>query len=212
MIPASLDSGHRLIADTLAAFRAGPALGSVALRPAPRARVPLYIGIAGSKRSGKDTLANGLASALSLPCDSFAAPLRQLVASLLGLSLHELDSRKEDAIDWLAELTPRHLMQTAGTEWGRDRVHPELWVRSLFARLPEGGLVPDVRFANEARAIRRRGGVVIRVNRPGHRSSDPHASEQPLPHELVDIEVDNDSTAADLVRRSLDQLRSRGVI
>lgn len=75
MIPASLDSGHRLIADTLAAFRAGPALGSVALRPAPRARVPLYIGIAGSKRSGKDTLANGLASALSLPCDSFAAPL-----------------------------------------------------------------------------------------------------------------------------------------
>jgi len=53
---------------------------------------------------------------------------------------------------------------------------------------------------------------VIRVNRPGHRSSDPHASEQPLPHELVDIEVDNDSTPADLVRRSLDQLRSRGVI
>lgn len=84
MIPASLDSGHRLIADTLAAFRAGPALGSIALRPAPRSRVPLYIGIAGSKRSGKDTLANGLASALSLPCDSFAAPLRQLVASSSG--------------------------------------------------------------------------------------------------------------------------------
>jgi hypothetical protein len=25
---------------------------------------------------------------------------------------------------------------------GRDRVHPELWVRSLFARLPEGGWYP----------------------------------------------------------------------
>jgi pantothenate kinase len=80
MIPASLDSGHRMIADTLAAFRAGPALGSIALRPAPGA-CPLYIGIAGGKRSGKDTLANGLASALALPCDSFAAPLRQFVAS-----------------------------------------------------------------------------------------------------------------------------------
>ena len=53
---------------------------------------------------------------------------------------------------------------------------------------------------------------MIRVNRPGHCSNDPHASEQPLPHELVDIEVDNDGTPADLVRRSLDQLLSRGLI
>ncbi len=103
-------------------------------------------------------------------------------------------------------------MQTAGTEWGRDRVHPELWVRSLFARLPAGGLVPDVRFSNEACAIRRRGGVVIRVSRPGHGGHDTHASEQPLPDELVDIEVSNDGSRADLVRRTLDQLLSRGVI
>ena len=212
MIPASLDSGHRMIADTLAAFRAGPAVGSIALRAAPQARPPLYIGIAGSRRAGKDTLANGLASALALPCDSFAAPLRQFVASLLGLSLRELDSRKGDAIDWLAELTPRHLMQTAGSEWGRDRIHPELWVRSLFARLPAGGLVPDVRFANEAHAIHRRGGVVIRVNRPGHGAHDTRASEQSLPDELVDIEVSNDGSQADLVRRTLDQLLSRGLI
>lgn len=142
MIPASLDSGHRLIADTLAAFRAGPALGSIALRPAPRSRVPLYIGIAGSKRSGKDTLANGLASALSLPCDSFAAPLRQLVASLLGLSLHELDSRKEDAIDWLAELTPRHLMQTAGTEWGVTASIPSCGYARCSHACPRAGWYP----------------------------------------------------------------------
>jgi len=212
MIPASLDSGHRMIADTLAAFRTGPALGSIALRAAPQARPPLYIGIAGGRRAGKDTLANGLASALALPCDSFAAPLRQFVASLLGLSLRELDSRKEDAIDWLAEFTPRHLMQAAGIEWGRDRVHPELWVRSLFARLPAGGLVPDVRFANEAHAIRRRGGVVIRVNRTGHGIHQTHTNEQPLPDELIDIEVSNDGSQADLVRRTLDQLLSRGVI
>lgn len=212
MIPTSLDNGHRMIAATLAAFRAGPALGRVPLRSSSLARPPLYIGIAGGKRAGKDTLANGLASALALPCDSFAAPLRQFVASILGISLRELDSRKEDAIDWLADLTPRHMMQSAGTEWGRDRVHPELWVRSLFSRLPEGGLVPDVRFANEAHAIRRRGGVVIRIVRPGQHSGDLHASEQPLPDELIDIEVCNDRTPADLVRSTLDQLMHHGWI
>ncbi|HGM6067429.1 TPA: hypothetical protein ACKP39_004342 [Stenotrophomonas maltophilia] len=185
MIPASLDSGHRMIADTLAAFRAGPAFGRTRLRPAPQAAGPLYIGIAGAKHAGKDTLANGLASALALPCDSFATPLRAL-----------------------AELIPQHLMQStgAGTGSGRGCGLPELRVRSLFARLPAGGLVPDVRLADEARAIRRRGGVVIRVRRPGH------ASEQPLPDHLVDIEVNNDSAPADLVRRTLDQLLSRGVI
>ncbi|HEL3178894.1 TPA: hypothetical protein UME25_004718 [Stenotrophomonas maltophilia] len=183
MIPASLDSGHRMIADTLVAFRAGPALRRTALRPAPQAAGPLYIGIAGAKHAGKDTLANGLASALALPCDSFAAPLRAL-----------------------AELIPQQLMQSAGTGSGRDCILPELRVRALFARLPAGGLVPDVRLANEARAIRRRGGVVIRVRRPGH------ADEQPLPDDLVDIEVNNDGAPADLVRRTLDQLLSRGVI
>lgn len=90
-----------MIADTLAAFRAGPALGSIALRPAPRARVPLYIGIAGSKRSGKDTLANGLASALALPRDSFAAPLRQFVASSSGSPcMNWTAARRTPSIGW----------------------------------------------------------------------------------------------------------------
>ncbi|KAG0924849.1 hypothetical protein G6F32_013762 [Rhizopus arrhizus] len=52
MIPASLDSGHRMIADTLAAFRAGPALRRTRLRPAPQAAGPLYIGLAGAKHAG----------------------------------------------------------------------------------------------------------------------------------------------------------------
>lgn len=178
MIPASLDSSQRMIADTLAAFRCGSAFGSVPLRSAPLTRPPLYIGIAGGKGVGKDTLANGLASALALPCDSFAARLRQ----------------------------------GASTESGREYVHPELWVRSLFSRLPEGGLVPDVHSTEEAQAIRRQGGVVIRITRPGCDSVDLYAGGQPLPATLVDIELHNDRSPADLVRIALDQLMCRGVV
>lgn len=177
MIPASLDSSQRMIADTLAAFRYGSAFASMPLRSAPLTRPPLYIGIAGGKGVGKDTLANGLASALALPCDTFASRLRQ----------------------------------SAG-ERGREHVHPELWVRSLFSRLPTGGLVPDVHFDDEARAIRRQGGVVIRITRPGCDSGDLHAGCQPLPATLVDIELHNDRSPADLVRIALDQLMCRGVV
>lgn len=178
MIPASLDSSQRMIADTLAAFRCGSAFGSVPLRSAPLTRPPLYIGIAGGKGVGKDTLANGLASALALRCDTFAAPARP----------------------------------SASAGCRREHVHPELWVRSLFSRLPEGGLVPDVHSADEARAIRRQGGIVIRITRPGHDSVDLHASGQPLPAALIDFELHNDRSAADLVRTALDQLMCRGVI
>lgn len=188
MIPASLDSGHRMIADTLAAFRTGPMRSSVMLRPAPQVRPPLYIGIAGGNGAGKDTLANGLASALALPCASFAP-------HPFGLNRHEPDGTRAQAID------------------GRgDDVHPELRLRSLFARLPAGGLIPDLRFADEARAIRRHGGVVVRITRPGH-ACDGGATDVPLlPAELVDIEVNNDGSPSDLVRRALDQLLGRGVI
>ncbi|QKW57808.1 hypothetical protein [Stenotrophomonas sp. NA06056] len=178
MIPASLDSSQRMFADTLAAFRYGSAFGSAPLRSPPLTRPPLYIGIAGGKGVGKDTLANGLASALALPCDSFAARLRQ----------------------------------GASTEGTREHVHPELWIRSLFSRLPDGGLVPDVHSTEEARAIRRQGGVVIRITRPGCDGIDLQAGGQPLPATLVDIELHNDRSPADLVRVALDQLMCRGVV
>lgn len=163
-----------------------------------------YIGIAGAKRSGKDTLARGLAEALApIPVDSFAAPIRRFVADLLGWSLEELEARKEARVSWL-DTTPRHMMQTLGTEWGRNLVDPELWVASAFARNPTGAILSDVRFRDEARAIRDDYGVVIRVSRPGvEPGRDTHASERPLPANLVDIELVNDGPPEQLVQRAL---------
>ena len=70
----------------------------------------MLIGIAGPKRSGKDTLAKGLSKALNLPVDSFAAPLRKFVAELLNCSVATLESCKEHPIKWLDGATPRSMM------------------------------------------------------------------------------------------------------
>jgi hypothetical protein len=59
-------------------------------------------------------------------------------------------------------------------------------------------LFSDVRFPNEAAAIRERGGKVIRVNRAGLESTDDHASERPIPADLVDEEIPNDGSIRDL--------------
>lgn len=172
----------------------------------------MLIGIAGPKRSGKDTLAHGLSKALGLPVDSFAAPLRQFVANLLNCSLATLEECKEHPVKWLDGKTPRQLMQTVGTEWGRDMVHPELWLRSLLHRVQyKGAIISDVRFPNEAKAILERGGIVIRLHRDGTGSGDVHVSEKPLPVELVSIELDNDDTAEQLIARGLQALADHGV-
>lgn len=221
----SNDSGRSMIADTLAHFgpvpearlipNAGPVppvMDLARFAPLP-AGAPLYIGIAGAKRAGKDTLARKLQAILGLPIDSFAAPLRKFVAELAGMGgLDTLEVHKETPIPWLDGITARSMMQTVGTEWGRQMVHPDLWVRSLFARLPAGGIIPDVRFPNEAEAIRQRGGIVIRVSRAGTGHGDGHASETPLPANLVDIEVTNDSTPREMAIRVLADLDVRGVI
>lgn len=86
----------------------------------------------------------------------------------------------------LIKLNPRKLLQLLGTECGREIIHPSIWVNSLFAdynQIPTnshtGGMqvnhfdyqfpswiITDLRFPNEAKAIKGKGGVLIRVNRP----------------------------------------------
>ncbi len=111
----------------------------------------------------------------------------------LGLDLNQVDGgRKEEPTPLLCGRTPRQAMQWLGTEWGRQLIGEELWIAAWQAaaeRTPDfwgdGSHSPlivadDVRFANEARAIRDRSGRVVRIERPdaGSVSGHAHASER----------------------------------
>ena len=159
----------------------------------------MLIGLAGPKRSGKTLAAEYLAEVYGFHHDSFAAPLRRFACDVLGLTLAELEAIKESPVEWLDDssdgrppVTPRRFLQLVGTEFGRNLIHPHLWVRSCLRRV-EGHanvVISDCRFGNEARAIRERGGIVVRLNGRGV-LADKHISEVPLNASLVDFEVDN---------------------
>lgn len=93
----------------------------------------------------------------------------------------------EDGLE-IVKLTPRKLLQLIGTECGRNIIHPNIWVNALFSDYTyicksqfclasckepcdedskpyDNWVITDVRFENEAQAIKDRGGIVIRVNR-----------------------------------------------
>lgn len=161
----------------------------------------MIVGIAGKKRVGKDTIAREFIKR-GFQHDSFAGPIRRFVADLIGYEI--TDENKEAPIYWAPHLTPRLLMQTVGTEWGRA-MDPNLWVLSFLNR-PNAGrnvVVPDVRFENEASAVRMAGGLMIHVQR-NIVHDDKHASEAGVGvrFDLGDMLITNNGSLGALMKQA----------
>lgn len=166
---------------------------------------PDIIGLTGVARAGKDSVAQCLRDLYGYRQESFAAPIREFVARILGCDLATLESIKEKPIAWLGGTTPRWMMQTVGTEWGRRTIDPDLWVKACMHRVADhinlGSrvVISDVRFDNEAENIIARGGHVWRIERPGAGSvSSAHASEAGIHDNLVTHTLQNVGTLVDL--------------
>ena len=133
---------------------------------------PTIIGFCGAKQAGKSTAASTLIHKGFVRM-SFAQPIRDMLIQIVG-SQKYLNELKEAPIAHLpGNPTGRHLMQTLGTEWGRNCVHRSLWAQIAAQRaellMMNGQCVvfDDVRFPNEVEALRSVGGLIARVNRPG---------------------------------------------
>lgn len=169
--------------------------------------LPPIVGICGPARAGKDTLARVLIG-MGYVKDSFAAPIRNYVAQLCGLTLDQLELVKDFPSDALAGKTPRYAMQTLGTEWGRKLIAQDLWINYLMRRATGQRLVvPDIRFENEAQAIIKQGGIILKVVRPGVEIVEStHASEAGIPDSLVDHTFVNDKGVKELGHAVVDLL------
>ncbi|KWV71629.1 hypothetical protein PFLmoz3_06221 [Pseudomonas fluorescens] len=173
---------------------------------------PILIGLTGRARSGKTTAAEHLARTYLLEQYAFADPLRDGLMAIFNLDPTDFEGdRKEQSLGWL-DRSPRQLMQSMGTEWARNTVHPDVWVRlgeqnldyinqSLGTVL--GFVISDVRFENEAELIRRRGGTVIHISRSDAQAVNPHISEAGIAVLQDDLILRNNGTVDELLR-SLD--------
>lgn len=167
---------------------------------------PTIIGLTGRAGAGKDTAARMISNQHGHLPIAFADPLYYGLSVMLGVSVDRLQDR-EAKEEPLADygVSPRQLLQTLGTEWGRELVHPQLWTLVLVkkvAHLVERGvpvIVTDVRFENEADTIREMGGVIVHIKRDGEeivRSN--HVSENRDVWDMADMVLDNNGTLADL--------------
>jgi hypothetical protein len=158
----------------------------------------------GPKESGKTEAAKALLG-LKFQIVSFASPIRKMLAAL-GVPREHLapDADKNVPIDVLCGKTFREAAQTLGTEWGRDMIGNDIWVRSAMAQLMDGKLYvfDDMRMVNEAVAVQDAGGMIIRIIRPGYRSGE-HLSERQHEYITPDYTIINDSTVERLRHKAL---------
>lgn len=98
-------------------------------------------------------------------------------------------------------MTIGEIQQKIGTEAIRNNIHNDAWVLSLFGTYKENEdfwIVTDVRFKNEAKIIKKMGGIVIRLDgdpnnsRVGDNRNMTHQSEIDLDnYEGFDYIYDN---------------------
>lgn len=168
------------------------------------------LGLSGYARSGKDTVADHLVETQGYSRISFADPMREALAALdpvihlggypMGLASavrmvgwEKLKSMSNDI---------RPLMQRFGTEVGRSMFGENFWVDLALSRIPDGSKVvfADVRFPNEANAIRDLGGEIWRVERDGVVPANAHISERALDGYMFDSIIPNTGTLEDLYK------------
>jgi len=145
----------------------------------------MIIGVCGLIGAGKDTMADYLVNIHQFRRESFANTLKDAVSAVFGWDRELLEGRTRHSREWreqvdawwadrlnMPELTPRWVLQYWGTEVVRRSFHDDTWIASLENRLrktTDDVVISDCRFPNEIGAIKRAGGLVVRV----HRGPDP---------------------------------------
>lgn len=166
--------------------------------------LPNIIGLTGAAGSGKDTLAKHLVEKHGYTRLAFADPIKFALNQLYGWTMAMWENRewKENPCVYVRGnpkvcLSPRQLAQWYGTEGGREIFGDNCWVKVLEQHIWSAWepnfkddaplkkfVVSDVRFDNEASALRALHGVILKIERQIPTIST-HVSEKGIhPHQI----------------------------
>lgn len=132
------------------------------------------IGISGKMGVGKTTAAKYLTDHYGFVEVSFADKIKEMVSVLCGVDKILLNNQDFKNSPSPFGCTYRHLLQTLGTNWGRDLIDSDIWITAALNNITAPTVISDVRFRNEAHIIGAKGGILIRIERDMERGGEIH--------------------------------------
>lgn len=151
----------------------------------------------------------------------FAGKLKDIASHLTGIDIEDFEDQEFKKTnlgkEWWTTcdegyqpMTVRDFLQKLGTDAMRMGLHPNVWVNALMADYQKelrietdhpysehltakypNWIITDVRFPNEAQAIKDKGGIIIRIDRPGVSPINDHPSETGLDDWKFDYKIAN---------------------
>lgn len=141
----------------------------------------MIIGICGLIGSGKGTVADILVQRHNFKKISFADKLKDGVASVFGWDREMLEGETKESREWRESqddfwtketgrtITPRLVLQEFGTECMRNGFDDNIWVslvkKEILDNPDTNFVIPDVRFQNEVKTLKKLNGQVWCIKR-----------------------------------------------
>lgn len=163
----------------------------------------MIVGLSGYARSGKDTVAQILVEKYGFERIAFADPIREMLVEINPIleNGYRLNEHVQEFGWELAKARPevRRLLQTLGVS-ARSHIDESVWVMAALRKMNDEGhyVFTDVRFKNEASAIKAMGGELWRIEREGTGPANDHISELGLDNYKFDRMLYNNSSLASL--------------
>lgn len=182
----------------------------------------MIIGLGYKARSGKDTIAHYLVEAHGFKRIAFADALKEACRQIFDFNDAQLYGDQKEILDPYWKLTPRYVLQYVGTECMREKFDKDIWIKSVEKKIlgsSDNWVITDMRFPNEAQAVQRWGGFLVRVDRPLSGATGgiaAHPSEIAMDNfDEWDYTLRNDiqvhAALYDKVEQMLDYLKESGV-
>ena len=163
------------------------------------------LGIHGPLDGGKDTVAHFITKSNNeFVKYAFAKPLKDAAKVIFGFSDLQLEDRKlKETEDPFWKISPRKVCQLLGTEFGRDMIDKNIWIKRADLQIQKNKelgyktIITDVRFENEAEWLRSLpNAALIYLEVPNLVKDEKylHASEAGISHQESDLLFTNDKS------------------
>ena len=190
----------------------------------------ITIGLVGTERSGKDTIADYLITNHNFKKHNMADPIRAIAKQLFNWTEAQLTGAQKDMPDPDTGIKPRDFFTWFGTDICQFSIYtrfPQLaknmkprtiWTRAMRAFISQNIgthniIIPDIRFKHEADALLDAGGILVHISKV-----DRDTYDQVSKYELAELrtdkkyntnyKLDNNSDIASLFR-NIDELLIR---